>query len=60
MSKVVVNVTVEVNGESVAVAFDGIVFIVKGHANMKKIRWYKEDDPEAFCCHLKILNIKKT
>ena len=33
-------VSVEVNEESVAIAFDGTIFIEKRHANMKKIRWF--------------------
>ena len=51
VSEAIAPVSVEVNGDSVAAAFDGTIFIVKGHANMKKIRWYKGDDPEASHCH---------
>lgn len=59
VSEAIAPVSVEVNGESVAVAFYGAIFIVKGHANMKKIRWYKEDDPEVFRCHLKKFKYKE-
>ena len=40
VSEAIASVSVEVNGEFVAVAFDGTIFIVKRHANMKKIRWF--------------------
>ena len=39
VSEAIAPVSVEVNKASLAVAFDGTILIVKGHANMKKIRW---------------------